>query len=119
LTALIVYGGSAALVVEVRPILARTNMLGLDVAYLVVLATSLWAAWGTLIRRGFAQRNAWYIAIGMTCFYFCDVTVGLSAALSAKPDTLRWGQILDNLVGFFYSPALVLVAYSGFRWGSD
>ena len=87
LTGLVVYGGSAALIAAVHPILTRTHMLALDVAYLLFLATSLWMAWGTLIRRSFADRNAWYIAIGMTCFYFCDVTVGLSAAL--KGNALR------------------------------
>jgi hypothetical protein len=116
LTALFVYGGTAALVAAVHPILVRTNKLALDVAYLLVLATSLWSAWGTLIRRFYAARNAWFIVIGMTCFYFCDVTVGLSMALTSSQDTLRWGQVLNNLVGFFYSPALVLLAYSGYRW---
>jgi hypothetical protein len=116
LTALVIYGGSTVLVVEVRPILMRTNMFALDAAYVFVLATSLWSAWGTLIRRFYARRNAWFIAIGMTCFYFCDVTVGLSLALLSKPDTHRWGQVLNNLIAFFYSPALVLLAYSGFRW---
>jgi hypothetical protein len=48
----------------------------------------------------------------MTCFFICDVSVGVGAALAGtKP-----GVVLDNLVGFFYSPALVLLAYSGYKW---
>jgi hypothetical protein len=38
--------------------------------------------------------------------------VGLAAALHGT----RPGAILDNIVAFFYSPALVLLAFSGFRW---
>jgi hypothetical protein len=121
LTALVAYGGSAALVYAVRDVLERTGMFAVDVAYVVVLATSLWAGWGTLVRRFFPLRNAWYVAIGMTCFYFCDVSVGVSTALKKDPDPqkARSGQVLDNLVGFFYSPALVLLAYSGYRWRRD
>ena len=116
LTALVAYGGTGVLLVAVRSILERTHMLGLDAAYLVVLATSLWMAWGTRIRRFYPPRNAWYVAVGMTCFYFCDVTVGLAAALHDQ----RSGAVLDNLVAFFYSPALVLLAYSGYQWrGQD
>lgn len=111
-TGLVVYGGSAGLIAVVKPILEVTHMLALDVAYLLILSTSLWMAWGTLIRRSFAPRNAWYIVIGMTCFYFCDVTVGVAAALKGQ----RAGDVLNNLVGFFYSPALVLLAFSGYRW---
>jgi hypothetical protein len=48
----------------------------------------------------------------MTCFFFCDVTVGLAAALKGTTA----GRVLDNIDGFFYSPALVLLAYSGYRW---
>jgi len=117
-TALVAFGGSAILVFKVSGILKRTGMFGVDVAYLALLATSLWAGWGTLIRSFFERRNAWYIAIGMTCFYFCDVSVGISAALTSNPDPeqARMGQVLSNLVGFFYTPALVLLAYSGYRW---
>ena len=112
LTGLVVYGGSGALIASIHPLLTRTHMLALDSAYLLFLATSLWMAWGTLIRGAFATRNTWYIVIGMTCFYFCDVSVGLSAALKGTVQ----GDVLNNLVGLFYSPALVLLAYSGYRW---
>jgi hypothetical protein len=117
-TGIVAYGGSLILVIAVSGILQRTGMFAIDVAYLALLATSLWVGWGTLIRRFFDRRNAWYIAIGMTCFYFCDVIVGLSTALMGNPDPAqaRVGQVLHNLVGFFYTPALVLLAYSGYRW---
>lgn len=112
LSAAVVYGGAIILIVNVKSILDRTHMFVLDAAYLLILATSLWMAVGTLIRSFYPSRNAWYITIGMVCFYFCDVTVGLAAALKGTTA----GDVLNNLVGFFYSPALVLLAYSGYSW---
>jgi hypothetical protein len=112
LTGLVAFGGAAALIVTVKPILERTHTLALDSVYLLFLSTSMWMAWGTLIRGFYAERNAWYIVLGMTCFFFCDVTVGLSASLSGTAS----GAVLNNMVGLFYSPALVLIAYSGYHW---
>lgn len=112
ITGAVAYGGAAILIASVAHILERTGRLALDAVYLTFLATSLWMAWGALVRRFYPRRNAWFIAVGMTSFYFCDVTVGLAAALQGT----RAGAILDNIVGFFYSPALVLLAFSGFRW---
>jgi hypothetical protein len=116
ITGLVVYGASATLFALFHDVMARTHVLALDAVYLTVLSTSLWMAWGTLIRRVFPARNAWFVVIGMTCFYCCDLTVGIGAALRAKPDTSWYGQVLNNVVGFFYSPALVMLAYSGYRW---
>ena len=114
LTAAVAYGGAGALIVAVKPILQRTHSLALDSVYLFCVATSMWMAWGTLIRRFFHERNAWYVAIAMTCFFCCDVTVGIAASLEGTVG----GAVLTNLVGFFYTPALVLLAYSGYHWRS-
>ncbi len=112
LTALVAYGGTGVVNHFVAPILARSGTLVIDTIYLFVLATSMWMAWGTLIRSYYNRRNAIYIAVGMTSFFCCDVTVGVGAALSGT----RQGLVLNNIVGFFYSPALVLLAYSGYKW---
>ncbi|MDC0711144.1 hypothetical protein POL68_21930 [Stigmatella sp. ncwal1] len=84
------------------------------IIYLTVLSLSLWMAWGTLIRQGFTRFSAWLIAAGMTSFYLCDVCVGMSFLLQGA-DT-KPGSFFDNCVGFFYSPALALLAISGYRW---
>lgn len=114
-TGTIAFGGSGVLMICVAPILRRNGQLAIDSVYVFLLAISLWMAWGTLIRRSFPRFNGWLIAVGMTCFYFCDVSVGLAASLKGT----MAGGILDNLVGFFYTPALVLLALSGFRFRSD
>ncbi len=111
-TAVVVFGGTGALLAAIAPMLQRTGTFALDVIYLLVLATSMWMAWGALFRAYYARRNAWFIALGMTSFFFCDVSVGLAAALAHTTQ----GAVLNDVVGFFYSPALVLLAYSGYRW---
>ena len=114
-TGAVAFGGSVILLVCMAPILRRHGQLAIDSVYIFLLALSLWMAWGTLIRRSFPRFNGWLIALGMTCFYFCDVSVGLAAPLAGTTA----GGILNNLVAFFYTPALVLLALSGFRFRSD
>jgi hypothetical protein len=114
-TGVVAFGGSTVLLICVAPILRRNGQLAIDCVYIFVLALSLWMAWGTLIRREYPRFNGRLIASGMTFFYFCDVSVGLAAPLQGTAA----GGILNNLVGFFYTPALVLLALSGFRFRSD
>jgi hypothetical protein len=112
ITGVVAFGGAGAVLLGTASILRGGGVLAIDCVYVLVLAVSLWMAWGTLIRRYYPRYNAWLIAIGMTSFFFCDVSVGLAAALAGHPS----GSILGNLVGMFYTPALVLLAFSGFRW---
>jgi hypothetical protein len=115
-TGTVAFGGSAVLLYFVAPILMPGGMFAVDCVYIAVLSISLWMAWGTLIRSAHPGFNGWLIALGMTFFFFCDVSVGLAAPLAGS----RAGGILNNLVGFFYSPALVLLGLSGFRFrGSE
>jgi hypothetical protein len=111
-TGALAFGGSAILLHEVAPILLPTGMFAVDCIYIFVLALSLWMAWGAVLRSAYPSFNARLIASGMTFFYFCDVSVGLAAPLAGTSA----GGILNNLVGFFYTPALVLLALSGFRF---
>lgn len=96
----------------VRGIIARSGMVAIDVIYVLGLTVSMWMAWGTLIRGYYPRLNAWFIAVGLTSFYCCDVSVGLVADLGDVP--LK--AILNDLVGLFYTPALVLLALSGYTW---
>jgi len=109
---LVVYGAAGLLIARVAPILSRTGQLALDTVYLLFLASSLWMGWGTLIRRFYPRMNAWFVAIGMTFFFLCDVTVGLSVAQSGT----HAGVVLSDLIAFFYTPALLLLTLSGFAW---
>jgi hypothetical protein len=114
-TAVVAYGGAATLLWMTAPGLEAKGVFWIDAVYLLFLATSMWMAWGVLIRRFYPARNAWFIAVGTTAFYACDVSVGLAAVYAGT----TFGSILNNLVGFFYSPALVMLAFSGYRWSEE
>lgn len=97
---------------KVDGILRRSGEQVVDIIYVLMLTVSLWMGWGTLIRGFYPRLNAWLIAIGISNFYCCDVSVGLASDLSGTTA----GALLNDLVGFFYTPALVLLALSGYRW---
>jgi hypothetical protein len=113
ISALACYGAAAAVIFTVAPILKRSGQFALDSIYLLFLATSLWAGWSALVRRAYPRLNAWFVAVGMTFFFLCDVTVGLAVAQSGTPT----GRILNDLIAFSYTPALLLLALSGVTWG--
>lgn len=97
---------------KVEGILQRSGSEAVDLIYVLMLTVSLWMGWGTLIRGFYPRLNAWFIAIGLTAFYCCDVSVGLSADLAGTTA----GTLLSDMIGFVYTPALVLLALSGYRW---
>jgi hypothetical protein len=111
-TAVLIGGGTAVFFTQVRSLIEPTGMLGLFGVYLVVLAASLWVAFSTKVNPFFPRANAIQIMVGMVCFFFCDITVGLAFVLKGS-DT---GTIIYNFIAFFYTPALVLLALSGYRW---
>ena len=112
LTALVAFSITGVVLWTVRGILERSGQMAVDVIYVLALTVSMWMGWGTLIRSYYPRLNAWFIAVGITSFYCCDVSVGLVADLGDVP--LK--AILNDLVGFFYTPALALLALSGYTW---
>ncbi len=59
--------------------------------------------WTVFFHRFFPKKNSWMIALGVSCFFLCDVNVGLSF-LSPFATTLVW---------MFYTPTLLLLSSSG------
>jgi hypothetical protein len=114
-TALVAFGISGVVFWKTEGILRSSGQEAVDVIYVLALTVSMWMGWGTLIRGFYPRLNAWFIAIGITCFYCCDVSVGLAADLY-KLEKKTAADILNNMVGVFYTPALVLLALSGYRW---
>ena len=86
----------------------------LNIAYLygIILSISLWAGLACNILGLLPQRNAGMAALGMTCFFCCDVLVGLDAVLEAG---LPW-LLANSFIWVFYIPALVLLALSCYRY---
>ena len=86
--------------------------------YSLFLCVSVWV--GCLAPRtgSFDPINGRLIAVAMICFYACDVTVGLGLAL---PEGTKQ-MVAANLTWVFYTPALTLLAISGYVqkriWGT-
>ncbi len=97
-----------ALLALLGPPLAERGLLPVVALYgLVLLGTVAAASLGHRIGRhpGRAgHRMVW----GMVCFALCDVLVGLGAGLPAHP----LAQLARLHTGFFYTPALLLLASS-------
>lgn len=64
----------------------------------------------------FPKKNARCIKYGMILFFCCDACVGLSLATGADHSTQEIvATVANNFVWYFYTPALVLLALSGYR----
>lgn len=100
----ILIAAAVSVIIYLRPKPLTATVL----IYAAFLITSLATAWGTIRRSFYPRKNAWMIAIGLTCFFCCDVNVGISIL----PDT----PIANNVIWMFYTPALMLLSLSGYRW---
>ncbi|MCK5741702.1 MAG: hypothetical protein KAH48_05755, partial [Chlorobi bacterium] len=74
--------------------------------YLIVLSIGLFFAWTAPKLGLFPRKNAILIVVGMTCFFLCDVNVGLSS-------TLYEPMFFNNIAWIFYIPALLCLGLSG------
>lgn len=83
--------------------------------YAVFLILSLWAGWMSLRVGYFPRRNAILIAVGASCFFIGDYLVGFN--LSLEPSMARATTLF--LTWVFYTPAITLLALSGYRWAGE
>lgn len=79
--------------------------------YGFLVGYSFFIAWVSLKVRYFPIINSILVAIGMTFFLLCDFTVGVTILLNH--DIYR--TIASYLTWVFYTPALVLIALSGYK----
>jgi hypothetical protein len=105
-------------------------MLIFGIFYLLILSVSLWAGWAS-IRIGYLPRaNSIKTAIGLTCFYLCDISVILNLAsgldnaivpsvpfdyVNVYPAWDGIQYIVHNITWIFYTPALMLIALSVYK----
>lgn len=82
------------------------------VSYWIILSMSLWAALANYSLELFPKANSKMAAIGMICFYFCDICVGLDTVL---PGGITW-MLANSLIWTFYTPAITLLALSSYRY---
>jgi hypothetical protein len=82
--------------------------------YGILLSISLWAGLACNILGLLPSKNSRMAAIGMFCFYCCDILVGLDVIL---PVGLFW-LWANSFIWVFYIPALVLLALSCYSYDS-
>lgn len=65
----------------------------------------------------FPERNAKYVKRGMILFFCCDACVGISLATGADHSIQEIvATVANNFVWYFYTPALILLGLSGYRF---
>ena len=96
------------------PYVKGTAFLYIIPVYALILDVALWTAWMTRKVGYFPRANSWLIMIGATCFFIGDYIVGFNLSLS--PSLVRVTTLY--LTWLFYAPAIILLALSGYRWGS-
>lgn len=89
-----------------QPSLKYTAML-----YWFILNLSLWTGLANYILGLFPKTNSKLVAVGMLCFYACDILVGLDAVLTIGTP---W-MFANSFIWVFYTPALFLLALSCYK----
>lgn len=91
-------------------------MLPVVAVYGSFVTCSLIVACRVLGMGFFPARNARQIKWGMILFFCCDVCVGLSGLVSVDHSVQEIvATVAHNFVWTFYTPALILLALSGYR----
>lgn len=86
------------------------------ISYGPFLLCSLYAAWRTVKKGYFPKKNALKIKYGMICFTCCDLLTGLSLLVGEDYSFCEAiSTVSNNLIWCFYTPALILLALSGYR----
>ncbi|MCR5377449.1 MAG: hypothetical protein K6E57_00560 [Fibrobacter sp.] len=84
--------------------------------YGAFLICSLIVAWQAPKKGYFPAKNARNIKRGMILFFCCDACVGISLATGADHSLQEIvATVANNFVWYFYTPALILLALSGYR----
>lgn len=104
-----------SVVVLIYPMTIINSLFLMGVFYGIVLSLSLWAAIVNYFLSLFPSKNSKMIAIGMVCFYFCDISVGLDGLLGYGTAWL----FATSLTWVFYTPAITLLALSCYRYDSS
>ena len=78
--------------------------------YSSLLIVSTVAAFATRFNSTFSKTSSRFAFYGMILFLLCDITVGVGAAFGHT----SVGQLVRVSTGLFYTPSLLLLAWSGF-----
>lgn len=82
--------------------------------YGLILSISLWMGLANYTLNLSPKPNSTMIAIGMLCFYCCDILVGLDGILGYGTPWL----VVTSFIWIFYTPAITLLALSCYRYST-
>lgn len=79
--------------------------------YGIVLSISLWTGLACKVLGLLPEKNSKMVAVGMFCFYCCDILVGLDAVMKVS---FAW-LIVNSFIWVFFTPAVTLLALSSYK----
>lgn len=109
ISALSIYIPGIVAVLILHSLMSEKMLIEISI-YAAMVTTSTWFGVNTLTRDTFPKRNRTLIAAGMLFFLCCDISVGV---MTFGP-TLA-SKIATSVVYVFYTPALLLLAFSGYK----
>lgn len=95
----------------INGLIDRPILLLFMLSYSLLISISLWTSLANILLGIFPKVNGVLAVIGMIFFILCDLHVGLSLSLNHGAPK----SIAQNLIWVFYTPALTLVALSGYN----
>jgi len=111
--ALILFIAYLSTVAALSSYIAYNTLVILGGLYGIILSISLWTGLACSILELFPLPNSKLIAMGMLCFYACDILVGLDGLLGYSTAWI----VASSLIWFFYTPAITLLALSSYKYG--
>lgn len=96
------------------PIISLSSLVLMGIGYGFILCISLWVGLANFVLGLFPLPNARMIALGMLCFFCCDILVGMDGLLGYSTAWI----LTSSFIWVFYAPAITLLALSSYRYGS-
>lgn len=94
----------------------KENTIAIGAIYAVLLCYSLYTAFKTFQGKVYTLYSCFFICIGMTLFFLCDINVGISGIVN---NVFLFGIDVESvsrfLVWIFYLPSQILLALSGYK----
>ena len=94
------------------PVLKLSPLLLAFMLYAAVLSISLWVGIANYLLGLFPKKNSLMVCIGMACFFISDILVGLSIITDSDVVYL----ISNSFIWVLYIPAILLLAFSGYKY---
>lgn len=94
--------------------LSKVGLFYPGLAYVIIIIISLWVAWEAVRNRLYPKLNAYMIALAITCWFLTEIFGSIYNIQIGTPSLICF-----NIVWIFYTPTVVLLALSGYRWKEE